>query len=124
MPGFAPPAHERPEPIVLGRMVIGEGAGRGGARPRRDGPGPRRFRALVARGARGNGGGASRGNGGGSGRSNGGGGNGSSANANGHRGGGSAGRSGGGSADRGGSAPRRDGTRSSGAAPRSNPPKR
>ena len=32
-------AHERPEPIVLGRMVIGEGAGRGGARPRRDGPG-------------------------------------------------------------------------------------
>ena len=39
IPGFAPPAHERPEPIVLGRMVIGEGAGRGGARPRRDGPG-------------------------------------------------------------------------------------
>ncbi len=38
IPGFAPPAHERPEPIVLGRMVIGEGAGRGGARPRRDGP--------------------------------------------------------------------------------------
>ena len=37
VPGFAPPAHERPEPIVLGRMVIGEGAGRGGARPRRDG---------------------------------------------------------------------------------------
>jgi ATP-dependent RNA helicase RhlE len=36
VPGFAPPAHERPEPIVLGRMVIGEGAGRGGARPRRD----------------------------------------------------------------------------------------
>jgi len=29
VPGFAPPAHERPEPIVLGRMVIGEGAGRG-----------------------------------------------------------------------------------------------
>jgi ATP-dependent RNA helicase RhlE len=36
MPGFAPPAHERPEPIVLGRMVIGEGAGRGGNKPRRD----------------------------------------------------------------------------------------
>jgi len=39
IPGFAPPAHERPEPIVLGRMVIGEGAGRGGARraaPRHD----------------------------------------------------------------------------------------
>jgi ATP-dependent RNA helicase RhlE len=38
VPGFEPPAHERPEPIVLGRMVIGEGAGRGGMRPRRDGP--------------------------------------------------------------------------------------
>ena len=36
--GFEPPSHERPEPIVLGRMVIGEGANRGGARPRRDGP--------------------------------------------------------------------------------------
>jgi len=32
VPGFAPPSHERPEPIVLGRMVIGEGAGRGGVR--------------------------------------------------------------------------------------------
>ncbi len=30
--GFAPHPSERPEPIVLGRMVIGEGAGRGGAR--------------------------------------------------------------------------------------------
>jgi ATP-dependent RNA helicase RhlE len=38
VPGFAPPAHERPEPIVLGRMVIGEGAGRGGNKPRRDAP--------------------------------------------------------------------------------------
>jgi len=122
VPGFEPPAHERPEPIVLGRMVIGEGAGRGGARPRRDGPG----RADSGRSSHGNGGGASRSNGGGSGRSHsGGGGNGSSnANANGHRGGGSAGRSGGGNADRGGSAPRRDGTRPSGAAPRSNSPKR
>jgi ATP-dependent RNA helicase RhlE len=36
VPGFAPPAHERPEPIVLGRMVIGEGAGRGGNRARSD----------------------------------------------------------------------------------------
>src|SRR5436190_1817738 len=110
VPGFEPPAHERPEPIVLGRMVIGEGAGRGGARPRRDGPG----RADSGRSSHGNGGGASRSNGGGAGRSHsGGGGNGSSssANANGHRGGGSAGRSGGGNADRGGSAPRRDGTR-------------
>jgi ATP-dependent RNA helicase RhlE len=26
--GFEPPAHEKPEPIVLGRMVIGEGAGK------------------------------------------------------------------------------------------------
>jgi len=33
VPGFEPPASERPEPIVLGRMVIGEGAGRGGRRP-------------------------------------------------------------------------------------------
>jgi ATP-dependent RNA helicase RhlE len=119
VPGFEPPAHERPEPIVLGRMVIGEGAGRGGARARRDGPG----RGDSGRSSHGNGGGASRGNGGSSGRSHGGG-NGSSANANGHRGGGSAGRSGGGNADRGGSAPRRDGTRPSGAAPRANPPKR
>jgi len=119
VPGFEPPAHERPEPIVLGRMVIGEGAGRGGARPRRDGPG----RGDSGRSSHGNGGGASRGNGGSSGRSHGGG-NGGSANANGHRGSGSAGRSGGGNADRGGSAPRRDGTRPSGAAPRSNPPKR
>jgi ATP-dependent RNA helicase RhlE len=30
--GFAPPANEKAEPIVLGRMVIGEGAGRGGVR--------------------------------------------------------------------------------------------
>src|ERR1700754_1692261 len=29
VPDFAPNANERPEPIVLGRMVIGEGAGRG-----------------------------------------------------------------------------------------------
>ena len=32
IPGFAPNPNERPEPIVLGRMVIGEGAGRGGFR--------------------------------------------------------------------------------------------
>ncbi len=30
--GFAPPVGEKAEPIVLGRMVIGEGAGRGGFR--------------------------------------------------------------------------------------------
>ena len=51
IPGFAPPAHERPEPIVLGRMVIGEGAGRGGARPRRDGPGHGRGDAGRGQGA-------------------------------------------------------------------------
>jgi len=42
VPGFAPPSTERPEPIVLGRMVIGEGAGRGGNRhhaPARGGQG-------------------------------------------------------------------------------------
>jgi ATP-dependent RNA helicase RhlE len=32
IPGFEPHPSERPEPIVLGRMVIGEGAGRGGHR--------------------------------------------------------------------------------------------
>lgn len=30
IPGFEPSPGEKPEPIVLGRMVIGEGAGRGG----------------------------------------------------------------------------------------------
>ncbi len=29
VPGFEPPPHEKPEPIVLGRMVIGAGAGSG-----------------------------------------------------------------------------------------------
>jgi len=32
VPGFTPPTGEKAEPIVLGRMVIGEGAGRGGHR--------------------------------------------------------------------------------------------
>ena len=32
VPGFEPNPNERAEPIVLGRMVIGEGAGRGGPR--------------------------------------------------------------------------------------------
>ena len=32
VPGFEPHPSERAEPIVLGRMVIGEGAGRGGQR--------------------------------------------------------------------------------------------
>ena len=53
-----------------------------------------------------------------------GGGHGGGGNANGHRGGGSGARSGSGSADRSSGAPRRDGTRPSGVAPRSNPPKR
>jgi ATP-dependent RNA helicase RhlE len=46
VPGFEPPAHERPEPIVLGRMVIGEGAGRGGARW----PAPHRGHGEAPRG--------------------------------------------------------------------------
>jgi ATP-dependent RNA helicase RhlE len=59
VPGFEPPSHERPEPIVLGRMVIGEGAGRGGARPRRDGPGQGRSDSgRGGQGARGHGGGS------------------------------------------------------------------
>ena len=40
VPGFEPPSNERPEPIVLGRMVIGEGAGRG-MRPAPGRGGPR-----------------------------------------------------------------------------------
>ncbi|MEP7138871.1 MAG: DEAD/DEAH box helicase [Caldimonas sp.] len=59
VPGFEPPSHERPEPIVLGRMVIGEGAARGGMRPNRDGAG----RGGNGRGHGGGGGG--RGHGGG-----------------------------------------------------------
>jgi ATP-dependent RNA helicase RhlE len=47
-PGFAPPPTERAEPIVLGRMVIGEGAGRGAPRhhvqPRSGGGGQRHDR--------------------------------------------------------------------------------
>ena len=39
VPGFAPPSGEKPEPIVLGRMTIGEGAGRGGNRGSRHGGG-------------------------------------------------------------------------------------
>jgi ATP-dependent RNA helicase RhlE len=42
VPGFEPPSGEKAEPIVLGRMVIGEGAGRGGHRhhaPNRGGGG-------------------------------------------------------------------------------------
>ena len=75
VPGFEPPSHERPEPIVLGRMVIGEGAGRGGMRPNRDagrggngrghgggvgGGGGGRSGGNGARQSNGNGGGAAR----------------------------------------------------------------
>ena len=54
--GFAPHASEKPEPIVLGRMVIGEGAGRGGHRHH-----------VRSRGGRGGGGGGGSGGGGGGG---------------------------------------------------------
>jgi ATP-dependent RNA helicase RhlE len=58
IPGYAPNPNERAEPIVLGRMVIGEGAGRGG------------FRSGGGGGGRsGGGGGRSGGGGGGGGRS-------------------------------------------------------
>ncbi|MCE9659180.1 MAG: DEAD/DEAH box helicase [Burkholderiales bacterium] len=60
VPGFAPPAHEKPEPIVLGRMVIGEGAARGGMRRSSGGGGHR----GDSRGGSG-GGGGNNGNGGG-----------------------------------------------------------
>ena len=79
--GFAPPPDEKPEPIVLGRMVIGEGAGRGfrpsGGRPGGGGGGGRHGGGGSARaGGGGGGGGAPRAGGGGSGapRSGGGGG--------------------------------------------------
>jgi len=65
VPGFEPPSHERPEPIVLGRMVIGEGAGRGGMR-RSSAPRGDNVRGNGG-GGRGNGNNAGRGNGGGSG---------------------------------------------------------
>jgi ATP-dependent RNA helicase RhlE len=53
VPGFEPPSHERPEPIVLGRMVIGEGAGRGGARHHAN---PRAHAPAQRAGSSGNGG--------------------------------------------------------------------
>ena len=61
VPGFAPHASEKPEPIVLGRMVIGEGAGRGGVRHHAGGGRP-------GGGNNGGGGGGGGGNGGGRGR--------------------------------------------------------
>jgi ATP-dependent RNA helicase RhlE len=68
VPGFEPPSGEKAEPIVLGRMVIGEGAGRGGQRHHAGGGGG------GGRGGNGGGGGGGRGGSGGGQRSGGGGG--------------------------------------------------
>ncbi len=60
VPGFAPPAGEKPEPIVLGRMVIGQGAGRGAPRhhaPAQGRPGQGRPAQAGRGGQRGSGGG-------------------------------------------------------------------
>ena len=67
VPGFEPHPSEKAEPIVLGRMVIGEGAGRGGQRHHAGGGGG------GGRGGNGGGGGGRGGSGGGQ-RSGGGGG--------------------------------------------------
>ncbi len=58
VPGFEPPSGEKAEPIVLGRMVIGEGAGRGGQRHHAGGGGG------GGRGGNGGGGGGGGGRGG------------------------------------------------------------
>ena len=63
VPGFEPPSHERPEPIVLGRMVIGEGAARGGMRPNRDASRGGNGRGHGGGGGGGSGGGGRSGNG-------------------------------------------------------------
>ena len=60
VPGFEPPSGEKAEPIVLGRMVIGEGAGRGGQRHHAGGGGGRGGNG----GGGGGGGGGRSGNGG------------------------------------------------------------
>jgi ATP-dependent RNA helicase RhlE len=62
--GFAPPPEEKPEPIVLGRMVIGEGAGRG-FRPSGGGGRPGGGGGGGGGGARHGGGGSARAGGGG-----------------------------------------------------------
>ena len=61
VPGFEPPSGEKAEPIVLGRMVIGEGAGRGGQRHHAGGGGGR---GGNGGGGGGGGGGGRSGNGG------------------------------------------------------------
>jgi ATP-dependent RNA helicase RhlE len=48
VPHFERPAHEKPEPIVLGRMVIGEGAGRARRESRLGAAGDDRRRARPA----------------------------------------------------------------------------
>ena len=67
IPGFEPHASEKPEPIVLGRMVIGEGAGRGGFRNSAPRGGDRGGDRGPSRSGGGGGGGASNGGRGGSG---------------------------------------------------------
>ena len=67
IPGFEPHSSEKPEPIVLGRMVIGEGAGRGGFRNSAPRGGDRGGDRGPSRSGGGGGGGASNGGRGGSG---------------------------------------------------------
>ncbi|SHN34637.1 DEAD/DEAH box helicase [Rhizobacter sp. OV335] len=102
--GFEPGANERPEPIVLGRMVIGEGAGRGGHRHAGGGGGG---------GGRGAGGGGGHGGGGGRGRDSRGGGGGGSAPARTGGGGGSGGGQGHARTGDGGQAPATSAARTS-----------
>ena len=82
VPGFAPDPSERPEPIVLGRMILntngsrsgGGGGGRGGRDSRGGGGGGGGRPAAAPQGQRAGGGGRPAGGGGGSGRPAGGGG--------------------------------------------------
>ena len=60
VPGFEPPSGEKAEPIVLGRMVIGEGAGRGGQRHHAGGGGGGGRGGSGGQRSGGGGGGASR----------------------------------------------------------------
>jgi ATP-dependent RNA helicase RhlE len=67
IPGFEPHPSEKAEPIVLGRMVIGEGAGRGGQRHHAGGGGGGRGGNAGGGGGRGGSGGGQRSGGGGGG---------------------------------------------------------
>jgi ATP-dependent RNA helicase RhlE len=62
VPGFAPNPSEKPEPIVLGRMVIGAGAGRGGHRHGGGGRGGDRPAPAGGRGGNGGQGSSRQGN--------------------------------------------------------------